>query len=277
MKRKYYTIRDKSFEEKGVQNYQELWAKVKSEGYSALEIGVETVFTKAEDNSFDVTFSTASEDRHGDIVVQDWDLKAFKKNPVFLDSHNYGSIRHILGKIKGISIKDNKLGGKVIFNIKNPDGELAFNMAQDGFLNTTSVGFIPKEFGQKGEIMKSELLEVSAVSVPANSEALFERGYEGEEEDDTVDNIEEEDTVTEETIEEVIEETPEPAIEEEVAKVIGKPKKSLIQLLANESGKREQLLKNISLGLKGTKPMNTEERARKIWKELRLVISKDNA
>jgi hypothetical protein len=42
----------------------------------------------------------------------------------------------------------------------------------------SSVGFIPKEFDDKGVILKSELLEVSAVSVPANPEALFEKKIE---------------------------------------------------------------------------------------------------
>jgi hypothetical protein len=177
---KFYKISNKSFSELGVASYKELWDKVKTE-HQGLCVGVDTEFVqqKAEDgkdeNKFTVIMSSATEDRHGDIVVQEWDLKSFKKNPVFLDSHNYGSIEHILGKFKKVYMEDGKLKGDVEFMLDNPKGLLAYKMAQQGFLNATSVGFIPKEFDDKGRILKSELLENSAVSVPANAEALFER------------------------------------------------------------------------------------------------------
>jgi hypothetical protein len=59
--------------------------------------------------------------------------------------------------------------------LDNPKGMLAYNLASKGFLNATSVGFIPQDFSDDGKILKSELLEDSAVSVPANQEALFEK------------------------------------------------------------------------------------------------------
>jgi len=106
-------------------------------------------------------------------VKQNFDLKSFKKNPVFLDSHNYSSIEKIIGKIDRAKVKDNKFQGDIIFNLDNPLGVLARNMVENGFLKATSIGFIPKDFDEKGNITKSEMLEVSAVSVPANPEALF--------------------------------------------------------------------------------------------------------
>lgn len=172
--KKFLQIQTKTFEELQVTNYKELWEKALADGYTGLSICVETSFVKSadSDNSFHAIFSTASEDRHGDIVYQNWDLKSFKKNPVYLDSHNYDSIEHIIGRIENVS-KDVNLEGDIVFALSNPKGVLAYNLAKDGFLKTNSVGFIPKEFDDKGNILKSELLEVSAVSVPANAEALY--------------------------------------------------------------------------------------------------------
>lgn len=175
--KKYLSIASKSLSELGVATYKELWEKAVGDGYEGLSVCVATVMTKAaeKDNLYHAVFSTDSEDRHGDIVRQDFDLKYFKKNPVFLDSHNYDSITHILGKIHGASTKSGSLEGDIEFMLDNPKGVLAQQMVEKGFLNTTSIGFIPKVFSDKGEILKSELLEVSAVSVPAQAEALFEK------------------------------------------------------------------------------------------------------
>jgi HK97 family phage prohead protease len=174
--KKFYQITNKSFEELGVATQKEMWEKVKVD-HKGLCACVNTVFTKAEDseNKFNVVMSTNSQDRHGDIVEQDWDLKNFKKNPVFLDSHNYNSIEHIIGKVNKIKVKDGQLVGEIEFALDNPKGMLAYNLASKGFLNATSVGFIPQDFSDDGKILKSELLEDSAVSVPANQEALFEK------------------------------------------------------------------------------------------------------
>jgi len=191
--KKFYQITNKSFDELGVTTQKEMWEKVKVD-HKGLCACVTTVFTKAEDsdNKFNVVMSTNSEDRHGDIVEQEWDLKSFKKNPVFLDSHNYNSIEHIIGKVNKIKVKDGKLQGEVEFALDNPKGLLAFNLASKGFLNATSVGFIPKEFSDDGKIMKSELLEDSAVSVPANQEALFEKKEIEKEEQEIKEEIKEE-------------------------------------------------------------------------------------
>ena len=178
--KKFLSIAHRSLAELGVATYKELWTRAQSEGYQGLEVSALATFEKSADNKFHAIFSSANEDRHGDIVHQDFDLKGFKKNPVFLDSHNYGSIESIIGRVSKISIKDGKLQGDIEFAAQNPRGALAAYLAEGGFLNTTSIGFIPREFNDKGEILKSELLEVSAVSVPANADAQFEKTIEPE-------------------------------------------------------------------------------------------------
>lgn len=180
MSRKYFQITDKSCAEEGVSNISELWAKVKSQ-YDGLcfETKCEFKVEKGENDDEVMTMiaSTDDEDRHGDVVVQDFDLKWYKKNPVVLDSHNYDSIEHIIGKMKNIRIEEGKLKGDVVFAEMNPKGILAKALAKAGFLNASSIGFIPMEFDEKdfNKITKSELLEISMVSVPANARALFEK------------------------------------------------------------------------------------------------------
>lgn len=178
MKRKFFNIEHKSLEELGAATHKEMWEKVKAKGYDGLALSVETVLTKDADNKFHAVFSTASEDRHGDIVEQNWDFKYYKKNPVYLDSHNYDSVEFIIGRVSNITSKKGPLEGDIEFALRNLRGKLAHDLAEDGFLNTSSVGFIPKKFDDKGRILESELLEISAVSVPANAEALFEKDYE---------------------------------------------------------------------------------------------------
>lgn len=145
--------------------------------------------------SLEAVFSTSNEDRHGDVVVQNWDLKAFKKNPVILNSHTYGDATEVIGKAEKVAIKDGKLEGRIKFAVnENPKAKIIFDLYANGFLNAFSVGFIPLEFGKKGEIIRSELLEVSAVAVPANAMALakakgidVEQLYEETKEDSEID------------------------------------------------------------------------------------------
>lgn len=189
MKRKFFLLTKDAFQKSNSKNLKEFWEKKKSEGYEGLSITLKTVLTKQSENKFHAVFSTDSEDRHGDVVVQEWDLKSFKKNPVFLDSHNYDSIEHILGRIDPIGAKTGSLEGDIEFALDNPKGMLAMKLADGGFLNATSVGFIPKEFDESDftKILKSELLEVSAVSVPANPEALFGKSNEPNDDEDAED------------------------------------------------------------------------------------------
>jgi hypothetical protein len=183
--KKYFSITQKSFQEYDVTNHRDLWNKVKSEGYTGLmsempvAIKKELVTNKKgeEKEEYKMTFSDDKTDRHGDIVMQNWDLKWFKKNPVLLDSHNYGSIKSIIGKVKKLKAEPN-LAGTIEFALDNEIGQLAKNLVDGGFLNASSVGFIPLEFDENGNITKSELLEISLVSVPANPRATFEKELE---------------------------------------------------------------------------------------------------
>jgi hypothetical protein len=129
--------------------------------------------------------STQTEDRHGDVVMQDgWDLTNYNKNPVILNSHNYGDATEVIAKAVRSEIigtgKSAKLEQDWKFAVnENPKAKIIFDLYAGGYLNASSVGFIPKEFGLQEDkttdwsvITRAELLEVSAVSVPANARAL---------------------------------------------------------------------------------------------------------
>lgn len=109
--------------------------------------------------------STENPDRVGDsLKVADWDFKNFKKNPVLLAGHDYRP-QYVIGVAKNLRADGNKVTFEPVFHtITNIAKELK-QMYEEGILKAWSVGFIPGD--------KNELLEVSAVAVPANAEALM--------------------------------------------------------------------------------------------------------
>lgn len=134
---------------------------------------IETKAVDEKNSTIDFVFSSENEDRHGDKVYQNFELERFLKNPVILNSHKSGDIENVIGKAEDVKIVDRKLQGKIKFAIdQNPKAKLAFDMVKAGFINATSIGFIPKQFDNEGNILLSELLEVSLVAVPANPDAL---------------------------------------------------------------------------------------------------------
>ena len=163
---------------------------------------VELKAINTEKFTLDAIFSSNKTDRHGDVVQQNFDLKNFKKNPVILNSHSYGDATEVIGKASRVSVKEGALQGTIEFAVKeNPKAKIIFDLYAGGFLNAFSIGFIPLDMNAKGEISKSELLEVSAVSVPANAMALakakginIEKLYE---ENNEVDEVEDNEANTE--------------------------------------------------------------------------------
>jgi len=180
--KQFLTINQKTFQDFEVTSYEELWNKVKGT-HKGLSIEIPVTFEKTivkgaddeEDEVYTMVMSDDKEDRHGDFVMQNFDLKFFKKNPVLIDSHNYSSITHIIGKVNNARVEDNKLKGEVQFSKANPKGVLAQAMVAEGTLSASSIGFIPKEFDDKGRIIQSELLELSMVAVPANPRSVMEK------------------------------------------------------------------------------------------------------
>lgn len=131
--------------------------------------------------------SNDTPDRDNDsISVEGWDISNYEKNPVFLWGHDYS----IPPLGKAIRVYQEK--GNLLFDVQFPEkgiyplADLVYNLYKGGFLNATSVGFIGKEaivrddesvkdlpeWKRGVKFLKQELLELSAVPVPANPTAI---------------------------------------------------------------------------------------------------------
>jgi len=128
-----------------------------------------------EEADFIAIASTATEDRHGEVVsVEGWDLTAFKKNPVLLWAHDHS--KPAVGHATKVWVEGKGKRAKLMIEGKLNDAtELARGVKQlvkDGVIKTMSVGFIVREM-EGNTINEQELLEVSFVNVPANSQAMI--------------------------------------------------------------------------------------------------------
>lgn len=127
--------------------------------------------------------STDAIDRYGDVVSQNWDLLAYKNNPVILWNHD--QMAPPIGRATSVEVQDGQLMIDVEFDMADPHAAMIARKAQAGFINAVSVGFQPIEMTQRSELPKdhkaygpegvfyqrSELLELSVVTVPANGQA----------------------------------------------------------------------------------------------------------
>ena len=117
--------------------------------------------------------SDDSVDRMGDSLdINRWNLKNFKKNPVLLAGHQ-NSPEFVIGVAKNIRVEGNKLLFEPMFHGITEVARNIRDMFQEKVLTAWSVGFIPGALmNPDDKSVKNELLEVSAVAVPANANAL---------------------------------------------------------------------------------------------------------
>lgn len=132
---------------------------------------------------YTIIASTSGVDRDGErILPEAWkkSLKPYlKNNPVILWAHDY--TKPPIAKATSGRITDGGLNLDIEFADTEHAREIK-SLYDGGFMNSFSVGFIPND-GQAGkggvfEYTDVELLEVSAVPVPANPEANMIRAAE---------------------------------------------------------------------------------------------------
>ena len=132
----------------------------------------------------------------GDIARDDaiidpegWDFSNYDRNPVVLWMHNDGAMpfARTVDRIAGA----NELIATAEFDMEDPMGATVFRKIAAGFVNATSVRWLPKrtelitEGKGKGErqvliFREQELLEWSFVTIPADPKALIMRAEGGE-------------------------------------------------------------------------------------------------
>ncbi len=134
------------------------------------------------DRTLEFVGSTEEVDRDGEVVtVAGWELDNYMKNTVFMWVHDYKEPP--IGK----ALKVWKRDGQLKFNIEFAPKETyefadtIYKLYKGGFLNATSVGFMPdmdkivEGDGVKTPrktYKKQELLELSGVPIPSNTNAL---------------------------------------------------------------------------------------------------------
>ena len=129
-----------------------------------------------------MTFVISSEevDRHGDVVsAAGWQLAAYRQNPVFLWAHDY--TRPVIGRAAAVWPEPGLLLARMEFAPTDFAAEVAA-LYRSGYQQGVSVGFKPLRYAERRQestgaflgirFLEQELLEVSAVPVPANRQAL---------------------------------------------------------------------------------------------------------
>jgi HK97 family phage prohead protease len=148
---------------------------------------------EVEDRTLEITGSTETQDRAGDIIRQEgWDLKNYKKNPVFMWAHDYKLPP--IGRATKVWIDKASKALKFHIEFASPDikypesmpsADTIYRLYKSGFMKATSVGFRPLDWeGKSGDddmpkysgnvFTKQELWELSACAIPANPDALSE-------------------------------------------------------------------------------------------------------
>ncbi len=128
--------------------------------------------------------STGDVDRHGDTVSLDgWRLDEYRSNPVVLWAHDYR--QPAIGVAQPVWNDGRALVAQVQFAPTAFAREVE-GLYRQGFQQAVSVGFRPLRFEERRDLrtggflgiqfLEQELLEISAVPVPANSRALLQDG-----------------------------------------------------------------------------------------------------
>jgi HK97 family phage prohead protease len=152
---------------------------------SVPEVGLRRSERRAEDSTpypvVDFVASDETLDRYGEVLVASgWRLENYRKNPVVQNAHNYGDVLFTIGRAVITEVRGGALYQRIEFATEvNPVARIAYGLYKGGFLNAVSVGFVPKRWvdggpkdGFRRKYIEQELVEVSAVGIPANPNAL---------------------------------------------------------------------------------------------------------
>ena len=135
--------------------------------------------------TLDFISSDETIDRYDEIVsASGWRLTNYLRNPVFQNAHQYGDILFTLGRALITEVRSVSgrfaLFQRIQFATEaNPVAKIAYGLYKGQFLKAVSVGFVPIRWEDgtaktdyRRKFLEQELLEVSAVSIPANPNAL---------------------------------------------------------------------------------------------------------
>jgi HK97 family phage prohead protease len=141
----------------------------------------EKEYEDKENDLYTFVVSTPEVDRYGTIIVPSGiDYTAYLNNPIVLAQHD--SDEWPIGRCLGFAMNGENLEATIQIECITEEGKKLNKLINAGYVKAVSVGIIPKEYeektidGQKVTIYtKSELVEFSVVSVPANRQALLKK------------------------------------------------------------------------------------------------------
>ena len=145
-----------------------------------------TTAIQTSNNILKFVCSTNEVDFIGDrVYMRGIKFDRFLKNPVFIYHHQKDNLPY--GKFLSLDVQNDKLVGEVEFWI-NPNDvsewsehdktvKSVFEMYKSGFMSAVSIStldkdYIPNEYGGD-DILECDLIEVSAVVIPMNENALI--------------------------------------------------------------------------------------------------------
>lgn len=132
-----------------------------------------------EERTIDVVMTTIGRDRDGDIIDPGGlDFSAFMKNPVVLWAHDMN--KPPVGKVLEVKPQKTRVEAKVQF-AETEFAREVFGLYAGEYMAAWSIGFLPKKWerieASKDQppgfhVLEAEVVELSAVPVPANPQAL---------------------------------------------------------------------------------------------------------
>jgi len=138
-------------------------------------------YEEKENDLYTFVVSTPEVDRYGTIIVPSGiDYTAYLNNPIVLAQHD--SDKWPIGRCLGFAMNGENLEATIQIECITEEGKKLNKLINAGFVKAVSVGIIPVEYeeqtidGSKVTVYtKSELVEFSVVSVPANRQALIKK------------------------------------------------------------------------------------------------------
>lgn len=155
---------------------------VKRDGYEN-----ENEYTEPKDDGiWSFTISTPDVDRYGTIIVPSGiDYSAYMNNPVVLLNHKSDYLP--IGKCLGFFLNGENLEATIQLDMNDEKACKVNDKIKNGFVSAVSVGIIPIEQTEQNidvekvtAYTKSELVEFSVVTIPANRDALIKKAFENQ-------------------------------------------------------------------------------------------------
>jgi HK97 family phage prohead protease len=151
---------------------------------------VRAYFERAEDPQAEVeggpmrfTASTEGVARDGLVIqAEGWKLENYRKNPVVLWAHDYLGRNLPIGRAVNVEVDGKRLVADVMFDPADEFARAVERKYRTGYLSAVSVGWETRQLEPgKGnganKVTEAELLDISAVPVPGDPDALMEREY----------------------------------------------------------------------------------------------------